>query len=61
MAELSELKEIIIRLQKTMDKELENIRALKNKCVHDHTFEMATAVRDIEKGIIAFRESLCLK
>lgn len=58
MAELSELKQIIIRLQKTLDEELENIRAFKNGCVKDQTFEMAAPARDLEKKLLAFRESL---
>jgi len=58
MAELSELKHIIIRLQKTIDEELRNIREFKSKCAKDHEFELAATVRDIEKGMIAFRESL---
>ncbi len=58
MPAFSELKEIIIRLQKALDEELENIRDFKNKCAQDHEFEKAAKVRDLEKGMIAFRESL---
>jgi len=58
MPERSELKQIIIRLQKNLDEELKNIRELKNKCVQDQTFEMVAGVRDIEKEMMAFRESL---
>jgi hypothetical protein len=58
MQDLSELKEIIIRLQKTLDDELENIRDIKNKCAQDHELVMAASVRDFEKRVMAFRESL---
>ena len=57
MAELSELKQIIIRLQKILDEELENIRAFKNACVKDQTFEVAAPARDLEKKLLALRES----
>jgi excinuclease UvrABC nuclease subunit len=58
MPELSDLQLIISRLQKTIDEELNNISALKNKCAKESEFEMAASVRDFEKRILAFRESL---
>jgi protein-arginine kinase activator protein McsA len=60
MPAVSELKQIIIRLQKALDEELIQIKEFKNKCAKDSEFEKAARVRDIEKGIIAFRESLTL-
>ena len=58
MPALSELKEISLRLQKKLEEELENIRAFKNGCVKDQTFELAAPARDLEKKLLAFRKSL---
>jgi len=58
MPELSELKQIILRLQKTVDEELIHIKEFKNKCIKDQEWEKCAYARDIEKGIISFRESL---